>query len=666
MARVTRSSFKHKQPKQKEPGMSRPENWTVWVDLSTGKVQREPVDDKTNSDFLGGCGVGWKLAVDNLAPGIDPLSPQNMIIINPGILVGSPTPGTPKITAITKFPTIASDDGKHYIGSCTSGGRWLGIALIRAGCHHLVITGKAPSPVYLRVRDETVEIVGAEDLWGRGIEEVTNTLVRREGPETGVAVIGTSGENLVRHALAIVDKADSIGRGGLGAVMGSKNLKAIAVNGTGDVAMADPAAFFRLADELRQKVNKWPKREHWIKLGLAAGWDTFKHTQYPGIWPKDEWDKLYGEKTRLETVEDVIACNSCILACRLKWKIKGGEYDGEIGFGSPFSKSATSGMLLGVKDFRKMIHIVADANAFTGIDFYTTTRIIDFATKMYETGRLNKEDTGGLELKRSYDTYLKLYRMTVDREGFGDVLADGWYRLKKDFGLDPQEYWYAGICKGVDFIYDARPSNFHPLMMSFFTRPRPHHGGSHTRTNSRNKTMEEIREQVDGWGLPTETVDRIFTSAEYSGSFNVGRYTRYMEDMMRVKNSLGLCSIFSYQGLLSGSEMVKLYNAATGENLSAGELSFHGERISNLAKLINVREGFSRNDDRPPEVWFRPMDSPEGRIEMHDYFMKKQITKDDVEKLLDDYYDERGWDIGRGVPTSKKLMELGLEKYSAM
>jgi aldehyde:ferredoxin oxidoreductase len=590
--------------------MPRPSHWIVFVDLSTCAVRREPVDPAYDQELIGGCGVGWKLAAEYLPVHVDPLSPENLIIINPGLFVGTFTPGAPKTTVITKFPTFASLDGKFYIGGSTTGGRYLGIALNRAGCHHLVISGKAPSPVYLRIRDQYIELVDAADLWGKGIEFVTNELVRREGPETGVMAIGTAGENQVRNSLTIVDKANSLGRGGLGAILGAKNLKAIAVNGSGDVEVANIEDFFKVSQELRRRVYEWPRRSHWIKLGLAAGWDTFKHTQYPGIWSKAEWDELYGEKTRLETVEEVIACNSCILSCRLKWKIKGGEFDGEVGYGSPFSKSATSGMLLGVKDFRKMIHLVSEANSTSGMDFYTSTRIIDFATKMYEMGRLTKADTDGLELHRDYETYHKLYHMMIKKEGFGAVLADGWFGLKRELGLDPQEYWYAGICKGMDFIYDARPSNFHPLMMSFFTRPRPHHGGSHTRTNSRNKSIEDIREQVEAWGLPTEVIDRIFTETPYSGLFNVGRYTKHMEDMMWVKNSIGLCAIYSYQGLIFGKDVARMYNAASGENITAGELIQRGERVSNIAKVVNAREGFNREDDKAPEVWFTPMDTP--------------------------------------------------------
>jgi aldehyde:ferredoxin oxidoreductase len=644
--------------------VTRPTSWIVRVDLSTGSVDRAPVDDAVNREYLGGSGVGWKLVADALPPGIDPLSPENIICINPGVLVGTLTPGTPKTTVITKFPTQASEDGKHFIGACTAGGRYLGVALKRAGCHHLLITGKAEKPSFLRIRDQSIDLVDASEYWGGGIEDVMVDLVEREGPESGTIVIGTSGENLVRHALTIVDRANSLGRGGLGAVMGSKNLKAIVVNGTGDIEVADPRRFIETSERLRDYVMQWPRREHWIDLGLAAGWSTFKHTQYPGIWPKDRWDELYGEETRMETVEDVIGCNSCILGCRLRWKTKGGQFDGEVGFGSPFSKSATSGMLLGEEDFRRMIHFVADANARTGIDFYTTTRIIDFVTKMYEIGWLNSSQTGGLELSRDYETYAKLYEMTVQREGFGDVLADGWMRLKRDFGLDPQEYWYAGICKGVDFIYDARPSNLHPLMMTFTTRPRPHHGGSHTRTNSRNKTIEEIREQVECWGLERKTIDRIFTESDYSGKFNVGRYTRYMEDMMRVKNAIGLCTIYTYQGLLFGGDIAELYSAATGHEMTALGMVTCGERIHNVAKMINVQEGFGRVDDAIPDVWFRPMESPEGRIEMQDYYQTKTLTKADTDKILDDYYDERGWNAESGWPTVARLKALGIEEFA--
>jgi len=643
----------------------RPLGASVWyVDLTKETWWREDVFPDEVAPFIGGSGYGWKIVADLLPPQVDPFSPENVVVINPGVLVGTRTVGASKTTAITKFPTIASEDNRFYVEECTGGGRYFGIGLKLAGCDHLVILGCSRRPVTIHVSDKGVELRDASNLWGRGIFEVTDELVREEGDDAGVLAIGTAGENLVRSALAIVDKTNSLGRGGLGAVLGAKRVKAIVARGTKGIRVADVVGFHRVSEELFNRALEWPRREHWIRLGLAAGWDTFKHTQYPGIWPKERWEELYGEKKRLESLDRVIACVSCPLSCRLRWVIRGGEFDGEAGLGSPYSKSATSGQLLGIEDDRRMLHLVTEANAHSGIDFYTTTRLIDFVTRAYEQGKLTREDTGGLELRRDYETYLDLFRKTAAREGFGDVLADGWMRLKKEFGLDPQDYWYGGICKGIDFIYDARPSRFHPLMMSFFTRPRPHHGGSHTRTNSLNKTLEEIREQVEHWGLPKEMVDRIFTETPYSGKFNVGRYTAHMEDMMRVKNALGICAMYTYQALMFADDMAKLYSAVTGEELTAGELVERGERISNLAKVVNVREGFTRKDDRPPEVWFRPMQTPEGRIELQDYFQMKTLTKEDLERCLDDYYDERGWDIKTGVPTRATLERLGLAKYA--
>jgi len=636
---------------------------TWFVDLTASRCWSEVASLEEVGPMIGGSGRGWQIMADRLPPGVDPFAPENIVVLNPGVLVGTRTIGASKLTAITKFPTIASEDHRFYTGSCTSGGRYFAVGMRQAGCDRLVILGRASRPVVLAVGDGGVVIEDAEDLWGRGIDEVSVELVRRKGSDAGVLAIGTAGEKMVRNAITIVDRTNSLGRGGLGAVLGSKNVKAIVARGTGGVRVADPQAYNDLSNELIQRAATWPRHDHWIKLGLAAGWSTFKHTQNPGMWTKDRWDELYGEEKRLESLRSVIACASCPLSCRLRWQIPDGEFGGEQGLGSPYSKSATSGQLLGIEDDRKMIHLVSEANTHSGIDYYTTMRLIDFVTRMYERGRISAEDAG-FELTRTYATYERLFRMTAEREGIGDVLADGWYRVKEVLGPDPQEYWYAGVCKGMDFIYDARPSRFHPLMMTFLTRPRPHHGGAHTRTNSRGKSLEEIREQVEHWGLSDETMARIFRVSTYSGKFNVGRYTAYMEDLMRVKNALGLCTIYTYQALVFADEMARLYSAAVGDEVTARELIARGERVSNLAKLINARDGFTRADDQPPDVWFTPMQAPEGAIEMKDYFETKVLSRDDLARMLDDYYDERGWDIATGHPTPERLRAIQLEIYA--
>jgi aldehyde:ferredoxin oxidoreductase len=635
-------------------------NVVLVADLSKKEHSRFELSPEDTQSILGGSGVGWKLAAQYLKPGIEPLSPENVIVLSVGVLTGTPAPGASKLNAITKFPIIASEDGKHFIGECTGGGRRFGPMLKMAGIDHLVILGRADQPVYLKIIDDNVEFVDAHELWGRTSEETADRLITEIGDDCGVVAIGQAGENQVLYSLAFIDKTNSLGRSGLGAVMGSKNLKAIAVKGTKGIEVADPDAFERVVGQMSKAIVNWPKREHWISIGMGAGWSTFIHTQYPGKWSKQEWDELYGEERRLETLDRVVGCNSCLIACRVRWKIRDGEFAGEVGLGSPYGKSATSGQLLDIRDHRKAIHLVTLANAY-GIDFYTTTRLMDYVTTLYQQGRLKLEDTQGLELNREYETYLKLLEMIVNREGFGDALADGWLGLYQRYGIHPQDYWYGGISKGVDFIYDGRASNFHPMMMSFFTRPRPHHGGSHTLTNSPGNTLEVLRAQVEALELPSEIVDRIFTPAPHTGEFNIGRYTMYMEDWMRVKNALGFCSVYTFFGIMSGKEMAEVYSAATGVKMSGYDLMKAGERISNLAKQLNAKEGFSREDDQVPEIWLKPMDTPEGRIEMQDYFKTKTMTREDIDRILDDYYEERGWDKKKGIPTKKKMIELGIQ-----
>jgi aldehyde:ferredoxin oxidoreductase len=363
----------------------------------------------------------------------------------------------------------------------------------------------------------------------------------------------------------------------------------------------------------------------------------------------------------MESIERLKGCPYCVIPCRQEGKIRGGEYDSEIIRGSLYGKSATSGQLLDVEDYRLMLHMVGVANR-NGIDFYTATRLIDFVTRSATEGKLSSELIEKDKLERNYECYLNLLNEIIEKRGIGSILSDGWYGVETKLGLNPQDYWYAGIVKGVDFIYDPRAGTFHPLMMSFITNPRPHHGGYHTLTTSPGHSIREIKEQVMHWGLPEETIERIFTPSEYSGEFNVGIYTKYNEDAMCVRNSLGACSIYSFFGLINIGDLAEYYSTVTGLETSASDLLKAGERIFNLKKLINMREGFTQRDEIP-ELWLRPMESPEGVIRIKDYFKTVDITKESFEKILDDYYKERGWNIVTGTPTKEKLNELGLGKF---
>ncbi len=607
---------------------------------------------------LGGVAVAWELIYKMLPRGIDPYAPLNPIIISTGTLVGTSTPGAAKIAGTAKFP-INAGGNKHFVGSSVSGGRDFGIMMKYAGYEHVIITGKSERPVYISIDNDEVKICDAAELWGRDTEEASIQLKKWHGSESGCAVIGPAGENLVNYAMVVVDLSNSLGRSGLGAVFGSKNLKAIVVKGNGGVEVKDPQRVEKYIELAANKARKWENLDKWMRLGMGAGWPIFRYTQYPGKWSREKWDSLYGEEKRLESIDRLIGCSSCRISCRIKWRIKDGSYAGEVGMGSPYGKSATSGQLLGVEDHRQMLHLVAMANR-AGIDFYSFTRLLDWLTTAYEQGLLSKEQLGE-SLHRDYNHYVNILTKTVTRKGIGNLIADGWIAVGDRLGLDPQDYWYAGICKGVDFIYDARVAKLHPLMVTFFTNPRPHHGGSHTITTGLGKDIEQIKEQLETWGIPQESMDAIFTSTPYSGRLNVGRYTKWMEDAMALRNSLGVCSMYSAFGLENMDWLANIYVGVTGIEVSARDLLKAGERAFNFKKLANAREGFRREDDKPPSLWLRPMESPEGKIYTEDYYKEKTISEDDFVKILDDYYRERGWNLESSLPLDEKLEDLGIE-----
>lgn len=632
------------------------------IDLTEGKISKQSLKIEDCKDYLGGYGLGMKLLAENLQKGVDPFSSENPLILSAGVLSGTSAPGTSKTSLLTKYPTIADLEGKYFIGGSVGGGNF-SATLKNAGFDQIIITGSAVNPIYIKIIDDDIEICDASDFWGKkDITGTTSILKEIYGEDASVIAIGEAGENLVRLSMTMIDDTDSLGRSGLGAIFGSKKIKAIVVRGTRGIKIYDKERFAKKIDELKQRILEWSGREHWVKLGMGAGWHMFKYTQYPGIWTRKKWDSLYGEEKRLETLERTIACPSCIISCRIRWKIKNGDFSGSVGQGSPYGKSATSGQLLGIEDHRKMIHLVTLANS-AGIDFYTITRIIDFVTKSFVEGKINTKDTGGLKLERNYHCYMDLFNKTIKRKGFGNVLADGWIGLQKKTGLNPQNYWYAGICKGVDFIYDARAAKLHPLMMAFFTNPRPHHGGNHTLTTGPGHSIEELQREVSTWGIPEEAKKRMFAYTKYAGRMNVAVYTRYMEDGMALRNALGGCSIYAFYGFIFPDDYAELFSAATGIEYSNEDLMRCGERIMNLKKLLNVREGFKRKDDQVPDLWKRPMCSPEGILETMDYFQEKIINHDDFENILDDYYKERNWDVSKGIPTKEKLKELGLENY---
>ena len=636
-------------------------SYTLHVNLTEGKVEKQAVDRKTLEKYMGGTGIEWRLMQESLKPETDPFCSENPISFSAGALVGTLAPGAAHVSATTLFPTLADLEGKHFIASGASGSRRFGLMLRQCGCECILVTGKAPAPVYLEILDGEANLRDARALWGRqDAIETVDALRKKYGQDCGVISIGPAGENLVRFSMAMVDKSGTLGRGGVGAVMGSKNLKAIAARGAMGIPLADKRRFMRAVRKIHDRIRKWPMKGTWEKLGIGACWPIFKELQNPGKWPMAQWEASYGTEryVREDILEGVLPCSSCVIGCKSGFAVEDKSMDQRIsGEGGFFAKIATSMQLLDVKDFKKGLALYALANR-AGLCFYTLCRLLDFVTTCSAKGGIKGLDIKDGELKRDFSVYMDLFEKIVKREGIGKILAEGWMGISREMDLDPQDYWYAGICKGTDFVYDVRAAKLTPLMMSFFTNPRPHHGGSHSVTTAPLKPIGEIRNQVERWGIGPDAIERIFTAAPYSAGFNTGRYTRYMEDAMMVNNALGLCSLYPGFGLFFGDDVAELFSAAKGIEVTPGDLMKNGERIFTIKKMLNAQQGFTREDDKVPELWLRPLDTHEGREFTTDYFRAKVLDAEDFRCLLDDYYDERGWDVKTGLPK--------LEKISAM
>jgi aldehyde:ferredoxin oxidoreductase len=628
------------------------------IDLTTKTLEKIPLDTELAQRFIGGFGLNNKLAFDLIPQGIDPLSPQNVIIIGSGVLGGTAAPGSSKVMATTKLP-INNAIGTAFGGSFS-------YMLKYAGYDYLVITGKAAEPVYLKIIDDDIELCAAGPLWGKDIHQTTDELRAKYGPASNVIAIGPAGENLVKFAFTLINKYATLGRGGLGAVFGAKNLKAIVVKGTQGVEVADQKNFMKLVDSLVDTMMKIPFRNDWIKLGIYLGWPTWTKVGFIGknwteLYPEEKANKLYGPQEYQKVFKATIACPSCPLGDKAVLELKEGEFAGLV---SPVSHGLGCVLSWGIRgDVGSMSRAVKchDLCNRYGIDDLTATALMDFAVDLYQEGIISKKDTDGLELKRDFDTSLALIEKINSREGIGDILAEGFREAVQRFGQEAAKY--AIEVKGLDIIMDPRGHLEGMGAISQCVNPRGTYGIAGNSPAFRPGTApDKIAKYCQKLGASEETVRRICSPP---GEFNLGRLTKYAEDWYSVCCCLGICARQSVIQCYDIETAAQLYTYATGIEINAPELMQAGERSWNILKLANVREGFTRKDDRLPDKFLEPLKTQKGEVYLMDYQRTKVLAREDLEKLLDDYYEERGWEIERGIPTKKKLEELGLSKEAA-
>jgi aldehyde:ferredoxin oxidoreductase len=627
------------------------------VDLSTRQIRKEPLHADLARKFIGGPGVGLNLLLDILKPSVDPLSQENVLIFGTGPLLGTLVPGGGKCYLSTKYSIPASRDGKKYFVSTSMfGSSRFGAMMKNAGYDHIVITGRADKPCYLKVIDEDVEIRDASDIWGKDAYEVGRVLRTRHQGKTGKCgtwVIGQAGENLVRFSLGWTDDWHNAGRFAA-AVAGAKNLKAIVTLGEKGIKIADGKRFMKLVKEKHQEIVSHPNYQPTAPLGKGRTGTLLT-----------------------ELMVGIKGCSGGMCACKSIHEVKEGRYRGAQFGGSFPSLPSMLQMQLQLKDYGEAFTLLGRMNSY-GLCVSTTLNMMWLVTHQYERGALSKDDMGGLELKiGDLDYYLALVEKIVRRQDIGATMAEGWYPLCERLGIDAEIDYETGcaITKGIDLLVDARiwPSlfkqgtGFNPCMgLGSIVHAKAKHTHSATYWSRDEISFADVRKDAEKTGLTKEELNRIFTE----DFFDTGRLEKYGGDAETAYNLLGICDTavhWANDPMRDIPWLSKAYSAATGFDIAPRELLRAGERVFNMEKLLNVREEFNRKDDRIPPVYLQnigtPLPAREGDRYLTDWFGKR-LTRKDLETMLDTYYEERGWDIEKGIPTKRKLTELGLEQFA--
>ena len=636
----------------------------LFVDLSKRNIEVKPLEESWVKEYLGGWGINYRLAHDLIEPKIDPFSPGNAIILGVGPFVGTAYPGANKLMATTKMAMTASEDGLHSVATSTAGSIKFGLMLKNAGYDHVVVQGRSENPVYLKIDNDEVEICDARDLWGKKDIYQTSDELSRKNEGFGTLTIGAGGENRVRFSMAIVDKTSHLGKSGFGAVMGSKNLKAIITRGSKGVKVADPNRFLKIVESIRSMPTNNPIAKGYQNIGLSASWELIwvKNYYQSEYWTKKEWSQFYGLDTVPDVLKGIKACTSCPVGCRAHHLVKKGPFAGTEAYTTHYLYAALVGARFRIEDPGTAIKFIDVCNR-AGICALNAMSMVDWVTRLYQDGTITGKETEGITLSRDINTYLLLLEKIVQRKGIGEAMADGWFALSKYVGKDATKDYLQqhGIVKGEESIYPPRAAKMDPMRITMLmTNPRGGHSPQgHSATAAPVRPLNIVRRDAANTGIAESELKKIFTEDD----FDHARLTRHIEDAYAVYNCLSTCSVWATFGYTNVKALAEAYSALTGIEVTPEKLKAIGEKVINLYKLLNVREGFRREHDTPPDVILKPIQTPDGEQALTDYYRKKIYTRDDLEKLLDAYYEDRGWDIKRGIPRKEKLIELSLKEF---
>ncbi|MHC4658814.1 MAG: aldehyde ferredoxin oxidoreductase family protein [Planctomycetota bacterium] len=586
------------------------------INLSTGKINEENLDLGLAKKFIGGRGLATYFLAQEIDPGIGPFDPANKIIFATGPLTGSQAPTSARYMVVTKSPLSGT------VASSNSGGFWAP-ELKRAGFDLIIVEGKSNGPCYISINDGSVEIKSAEKYWGKLVSETTNLLQKAEDPKARVLTIGPAGEQLSLLASVMNDRYRAAGRSGVGAVMGSKNLKAIVVRGTGKVEPANPQA----AKEALTGILKKIRESDVTGKGLPTyGTSVLVNViNQSGIYPTNNFQRSYFEtadKTSGETLAEKylvknVGCYRCPIACGRRSKVDGVE-----GEGPEYETVWAYGADCGVDDLAAITKANNWCNEY-GLDTISAGATIACAMELYEKGYIKPDEIDGPDLKfGSGEAIIEWTRKMGAGEGFGAKLALGSYRLADSYGVPELSM---SVKKLEMPAYDPRGVQGHGLQYATTNR-----GGCHVRGYIISPEILGIPEKLDPLSLDGKAT-----------------WVKKFQDTTAVIDSLGLCLFTSFA--LAPDDYKDMFNAIVGEDWTTEKLLEAGERIWNLERTFNLRAGVQPEEDKLPK---RLLEEP-----IPDGPCKGNVHR--LPELLPGYYKERGWDE-KGIPTEAKLTSLGI------
>jgi len=604
------------------------------VDLGNGTVAAEKIPEQWMRLYLGGAGLASKYLFDEVPPDTDPLGPDNKLIFMSGPLTGTASASASRYSVVAKSPLTG------IWGHGNSGGSF-GPAMKRAGYDGVIIEGKAEKPVYLSIMDGEAHLEPAEEIWGQTVPETENYVAEKSGRKVTIASIGPGGENQVKYAAIMNNKDRAVGRTGMGAVMGSKNLKAIVCAGKHKFEIAEPEQFKRTAKRQIDLLD-----ESMLKVGFEAFGTNMVADMvnarggYPTLnWQKgvfEDIEEVNGMALNETVLEKGVSCFACPIACGRGTKIKTGKWAGRSGEGPEYETTNMLGASCGVSDINAITMANYLCNEY-GLDTISTGSTIAFALECFEKGILTKEMTGGLELKfGDSDLVIDLVKKIAYRDGIGDLLAEGSRIAAQKLGKGSDHF--AMNVKGMELpAYDPRAAKICGL--AYVTANR---GGDHITAFIEGPTF------VDS---PFLVVDDSKIKDPFVADPEETKIVMDLENALTAFDAIGACKFMGL--LLPASDYVELINYALGWDMDVDEFRRAGERIYNLIRLYNQKAGMDRSHDTlPPRLMKDPM--PEGPAE------GMVIDEETLEKMKDAYYGYRNWDIATGNPTQNKLEELNL------